>query len=300
MMKLFTVVPVLAAIASPAFFLHATMAAQESQGPDPAAALSAALSAACRGNDAQFANYLTAENAAAFRELPSEQRAAFLKRFSLADGPAKPLISSDPQNHTVLRCVAKEGTAEFRFGDVRNHENLAFVPVTVVDGQQAEFGLVRESGAWRLLSLGLVLLDVPQLSKQWAAADLSAREEGALEALRDLAKAIGTYRRAWGKLPESLKQLGPAPKDQISPDQASLVDERLAAGSEGGYQFRYRIAPNSSEEDPAFEIVASPGDYGKAGRRSFFLDIAGKIHGADKRGAMASAEDPLITGEKAP
>jgi type II secretory pathway pseudopilin PulG len=253
------------------------------------------LSAACRANETQFANYLTADNATAFRALPPEQRTAFLERFSLADGPGKPLLSSDPQNHTVLRCMAGEGTAEFRFGDVRSRDNLAFIPVSVVDAQQAEFGLVRENGGWRLLSLGLVLLDIPQLSKQWAEGDLAAREDSAVATLRQLAEAIRTYRDAYGKLPDSLAQLGPAPKGEISPDQASLVDEHLAAGSAGGYQFHYRVVSSAGQDDPAFELVATPGDYGKAGRRSFFLDAAGKLHGADRHGALATADDPVVS-----
>ncbi|MGD0956655.1 MAG: hypothetical protein ABR953_07465 [Candidatus Acidiferrales bacterium] len=270
-------------------------AQEESRESDPASALSAALSAACRANETQFANYLTADNAAAFRALPQEQRAAFLKRFSLADGPGKPLFSSDPQNHTVLRCVAGEGTAEFRFGDVRTRENLAFIPVSVVDAQQTEFGLVRENGGWRLLSLGLVLLDIPQLSKQWAEGDLAAREDSAVATLHQLAEAIRTYRDAYGKLPDTLAQLGPAPKGEISPDQASLVDEHLAVGSAGDYQFRYRIVSPAGQDDPAFELVATPDDYGKAGRRSFLLDAAGKVHGADRHGGLATADDPLIS-----
>jgi len=276
-----------------ALFWPAGIAAQESHEAEPASALADALAAACRANATQFSNYLTADNAAAFRALPEDRRAAFLKRLSLADEPGKPLISSDPQNHTVLRCMAREGTAEFRFGDARTRENLAFIPVTVVDGQQSEFGLVREAGEWRLLSLGLVLLDVSQLSKQWDEGDLAAREESAIATLRDLAEAIQTYRRAYGKLPESLGQLGPAPKDQISPEQASLVNEHLAAGSDGGYQFRYRIV-SAAQDDPAFELAAAPNGYGKTGRRSFLLDAAGKVHAVDNRGGMATPEDPLI------
>jgi type II secretory pathway pseudopilin PulG len=276
-------------------FSTAKGAQDEGHESDPASALSAALSAACRANETQFANYLTADTAAAFRALPSEQRTAFLKRFSLADGPGKPLLSSDPQNHTVLRCVASEGTAEFRFGDVRTRENLAFIPVSVVDGPQSQFGLVRENGGWRLLSLGLVLLDIPQLSKQWAEGDLAAREDSAVATLRHLAEAIRAYRDAYGKLPDSLAQLGPAPKGEISPDQASLVDEHLAAGSAGGYQFHYRVVSSAGQDDPAFELVATPGDYGKAGRRSFFLDAAGKLHGADRHGALATADDPVVS-----
>lgn len=276
------------------------LCAQEGHEADPSSALSAALGAACRENEAQFANYLTSDSAVAFRALPAEQRTALLKRFSLADGAGKTLVSSDDHNRAVLRCQAPEQTVEFRFGEVRSRDNLAFVPVTVVNSEETEFGLVRENGSWRLLSLGLVLLDIRQLSKQWGAQDLAAREDAAVSNLHGLADAIQSYRRAFGKLPESLAQLGPAPKDEISPEQASLVNERLAAGSDGGYQFRYRIVPSANESDATFELAATPGDYGKTGQRSFFLDGAGKIHGADKRGTVAAADDPLVAGEKSP
>jgi hypothetical protein len=272
----------------------ANAAAQDGHETDPATALSAAFMAACRANESQFANYLTADNAAAFRNLPADQRAAFLQRFSLSDETGKPLISADAKNHTVLRCVAPAGTAEFRFGDVRTHENLAFVPVTAVNSQQTEFGLIRESGGWRLLSLGLVLLDIPQLSKQWAEGDLTAREDAAILNLRGIADAVHTYRNAWGKLPESLVQLGPAPKDEVSPELASLVNEHLAAGSAGGYQFRYRIVPAGQDDEESFELAAMPETYGKTGRRSFLLDSSGKIHAADRHGDVATLEDTLI------
>jgi hypothetical protein len=271
-----------------------TAIAQDGGESSPSSALAAALTAACRANDAQFSNYLTADNAAAFRALSQDQRASFMRRFSFADGAGKPLISSDTQNHTVFRCNAPEGTAEFRFGDTRTRENLAFVPITVVDGQQTEFGLVRENGGWRLLSLGLVLLDVPALSKEWSAADLTAREDATVTALRSLADAVQTYRNAYGKLPESLAQMGPAPKGEISPEQADLVDERVAAGREGGYRFQYRIVPDARGNDLAFEVVATPDDYGKTGRRSFLLDASGKVHGVDNHGQIATADDPLI------
>jgi hypothetical protein len=275
-----------------------TMHAQE--GSDPTAALSAAIVAACRNNESQFSNYLTADNAAAFRALPAEQRSAFLKRFSLSDMPGKPLSSTDQQNHALLLCQTPSGSVQYRFGAARVHENLAFIPVAVLNGEQAEFGLVRENGGWRLLSLGLVLLDIPQLAKQWAAEDLQAREDAAVEALQTLAAAVQTYSRAFGKLPESLADLGPAPKGQISPEQASLVSADVAAGKQNGYLFRYRIVPDPSGNDTNFELAATPESYDKVGRRSFFLDAAGKIHAADKRGAVATSDDPLMDGEKTP
>ncbi|HEY6443216.1 MAG TPA: hypothetical protein VIY66_07750 [Candidatus Acidoferrales bacterium] len=268
--------------------------AQDGTESDPGSALAAALSAACRANEPHFANYLTQQNTAAFKALPADQRTSLLQRFSLVSEAGKPLLDSDPQNHIILRCQTPESTTEFRFGDPRVHENLAFIPVNVVDGQQTQFGLVRENGGWRLISLGLVLLDIPQLSKQWADSDLAAHEDAAVATLRGLADAIQTYHRAYGKLPDSLTQLGPAPKDQISPEQASLVNEHLAAGSTAGYRFRYRIVSSSEEQNQTFELAAVPEAYGKTGRRSFFMDAAGKIHAADKHGELATADDSLV------
>jgi hypothetical protein len=296
------------------FFLRATLAAaaivssalsgapalQAQAGSDPTAALSAAIVAACRNNETQFSNYLTADNAAAFRALPVEQRTAFLKRFSLSDMPGKPLSSTNQQNQALILCQTPSGTVQYRFGAARVHENLAFIPVAVVDGEQAEFGLVRENGGWRLLSLGLVLLDIPQLAKQWIEEDLRAREDAAMDTLRTLAEAVQTYNRAFGKLPESLAELGPAPKGEISPEQASLASAELASGKQNGYLFRYRIVPDPSGNDTKFELAASPESYDKVGRRSFFLDSEGKIHAADKHGAVATSDDPLGEGEKTP
>jgi hypothetical protein len=273
---------------------------QEEAESSPAVALSAALAAACRADQTQFASFLTAENAAAFRKLPEDQRSALLKRFSLSEGAGKTLISSDPQNHTVLRCETPGVTVEFRFGDIHVRENLAFIPVAVVSSQLTNFGLVRERGGWRLLSLGLVLLDIAQLSSVWVEQDLAGREQAAIDTLRVLSDAVESYRRAFGKLPESLAQLGPAPKDEISPEQASLLNQQLAAGSAGGYHFRYRIVPAEVREDrEGFELAAAPDDYGKTGRRSFFLDSTEKVHAADKHGALAAPDDPLLASEKA-
>ena len=271
--------------------------AQAEPAADPAAALSAALSAACRAGQAQFEKYLTVDSAAALRALPADQRAAFLKRFSLSEEAGKALVTSGPQNHPVVRCQAPGGTAEFRFGEERVHDNLAFIRVDVVDSEQTNFGLIREDGVWRLLSLGLVMLDVPQLSKEWAEADLASHEDAVVSTLSALAGAVESYRRAYGKLPDSLAQLGPAPKGEISPEQADLVDEHLAAGDAGGYHFRYRIASSPNADTPegdSFELSATPDDYGKMGKRSFFLDAAGKIHGGDRHGEIASVSDPIV------
>jgi hypothetical protein len=273
--------------------------AQESGEPDSATALSDALVAACKADESQFASFLAGDNPAAFRALPAAQRTEFVKRISLTDLPGKPLISSDGNGHIVLRCRAPNLTVEYRFGTPRVRENLAFISVAVVDSEEATFGLIHEKQGWKLLSLGLVLFDIPQLSKQWAQADLVAHEEATVTTLRTLSEAVQTYHRAFGRLPENLEELGPAPKDQISPEQASLIGAELAKGSQDGYEFRYRIVPDISGNDTAFELAATPKPYGNNGHRSFFMDATGRVHGDDKHGAVATTEDPLIAGEKA-
>ena len=262
---------------------------------DPSSALADAMSAACRLDEAKFAAAFTAENADAFRALPAEERKRLMQRFSLSDDSGKPLLSSDQNGHPILHCETSGSDMEFRFGAAHVEENLAFVPVNVVKGQQTEIGMVHEEGSWKLLSLGLVLLNIKQLAVQWAAADLSAREEAAAADLNTLSEAIDAYKRTFGKFPQTLAQLGPAPKNQVSMDQASLVSAALASGSDGGYKFSYRSFGTPDGGDK-FVLDAVPADYGKSGNESFFRDTNGKIHATDNHGDPASASDPLWQG----
>ena len=171
--------------------------------------------------------------------------------------------------------------------------------------QSARFGLVREDGKWKLLSLGLVLLDVPSLARQWAQADLEAHESQAVQVLRAISGALNTYVQAYGMLPEMLSQLGPPSVEDHgkSPDKAGLLDADVTSGEYGGYRFRYNIAPQprgagDSTEKPndGFQLSrhARSVDYGKDGQRSFYMDATGKLRGADKHGAVATLDDPEI------
>ena len=271
----------------------------------PEAALSEALSAACRQNSDAFANSLTSDNATAYRALPGPQRSAIMKRFVLLEEPGRALLSTSATGHEVLRCETPGIATEMRFGEVRVRENLAFVPMDIpIPGEPSRsitFGLVREGGNWKLLSVGLILLDIPTLAKQWEQADLDSREDDIIADLRALATALETYRRAYGKLPETLAPLGPASATGVSPEAAGLVDADLAAGNKDGYAIRYNIFPaagavpeQEANKAETFGLVATPNEYGKNGRRSFFLDSAGVLRGADKQGAVADSTDPRI------
>ncbi len=287
--------------------------------PAPLTALSEALMAACRQSAEQFAAYLTSENAAVYRSLPPDQRIALMQRFVQLAAPGRPLLSNDASGRPLFRCETPGVTALIRFGDARVQDNLAFIPVTAgIPGDKpgdpdrsaprdVQFGLVRESGQWKLLSVGLLLLDLPALARQWAREDLTSREEAAIASLREIARALGTYRRAFGTLPESLARMGPAPREGISEDAASLIDAELAAGTKGGYSFRYRIVPprpgvTATDEDgqDGFELAATPTEYGKTGQRSFFLDSSGTLRGDDKKGAVATVTDAVVKSPREP
>jgi hypothetical protein len=272
---------------------------------NPETALSDALSAACRQDSPAFANSLTAENAAAFRALPGAQRTAMMKRFVLLEEPGRALLSTSGNGQKIIRCESPSFTTEMRLGETRIRENLAFVPmevpVTGEDPRRITFGFVREGGNWKLLSVGLMLLDVPAMAKQWEQADLDASEDAVIADLRSVALALDTYRRAYGKLPDALSALGPAPPNGVSPETANLLDTDLAAGNKDGYTIRYTVTPTAGNlpEDEAnkaetFSLASSPTEYGKMGRRSFFLDSSGILRGADKQGGIATSTDPRI------
>ncbi len=286
--------------------IFSSASARAQQAPaSPAEALSEALSAACRQDAAAFANWLTADNATAYRALPAPQRTAMMKRFVLLEDPGRPLLSTSASGQTIVRCQSPGLSTEMRFGETRLRENLAFIPMEIpLPGEPSRsitFGLVREGGSWKLLSVGLILLDIPAMAKQWEQADMDAREDKAIANLRTLATALETYRRAYGKLPDTLATLGPAPPGGVSIEEAGLVDAELAAGNKDGYTIRYNIVPaagNLSSEDAnkeeTFSLSTYPNEYGKTGRRSFFLDSSGVLRGADKQGGVATSADPRI------
>lgn len=268
--------------------------AQDGKETSPSASLSAALAAACRHNAEMFARYLPAESAATFRELGASQKTELMKRMVALDDPGTPLYSNSATGTPVLRCDSPAETIELRLGAERVQQNLAFVPVQIKGGRGTTIGLVREDGSWRLLSVGLLLLDVPALSREWEAQQVESREAQVIAALRELAEAVSTYREAFGKLPDVLAQLGSTPNEGASPEAAKLVDDELAAGAKFGYLFRYRVFPGPSGTPDSYDLAATPAEFGRGGRRSFFLDSTGILRGGDKKGAVATGADPRI------
>jgi hypothetical protein len=227
-----------------------------------------------------------------------------MKRFVLLNEPGKPsLLPTGSERPTVL-CQTPAGAAELQIGGAEISDNLAFVPVEVREPTDStgasvirvQMGLVKEKGDWKLLSVGLVLLDLPALAFEWDAAEMESTERAAIDGLKRIAEAVESYRRKYSRLPESLAKLGPPPRGSSpGPDAAGLLETDLASGVHSGYKFRYVISGGSNLGAPAkYEMAATPEIYGRTGRRSFFRDTNGGLHGADRQGAVGSDVDPRV------
>ena len=277
--------------------------AQTTTGNDPAVVLQEILIAACAQDSKQFSNELTTRNAAAFRQMTPAAQATFLKRFVLLDKAGKPRSSSDPSGVLTVFCETPEITTQMQIGKPEVRDNLAYLPLLVKDaGDTADantrnviMGLVRENGHWKLLSLGLLLLDLPTLGEEWDRAEIQANEKSAIASMKELANAIEKYRVAFTRLPDTLAALGPSGKAPAQAEKAGLVSDQLAGGRRDGYSFRYVIVGANSSGAPAkYELAAIPAEYGRTGMRSFFRDSNGVLHAGDHQGAVGSLSDPKV------
>jgi hypothetical protein len=269
----------------------------------PSNALKAVLSATCSQNQTEFVRFLTARNKEAFSRMSSPARVALMKRFVLLNEPGKPTTSSNPAGRPIVRCQTPDVTTEMQIGGAELRDNIAFLPMelrnatdsTGEDVHQVVMGFVREGGDWKLLSLGLLLLDLPALEVEWDAAEIESTEKSAIESVNKVAGAVEAYRNKYLRLPESLANLGPPLHGAANGEAAGFLDSDLANGMKAGYNIRYVILGASTLGAPAkYELSATPLQYGRTGRRSFFRDSNGTLHAADRHGAVGSVTDPKV------
>ena len=216
-----------------------------------------------------------------------------MKRFVLLDGVGKAALAASPSGRTTIRCATAEGAAEIQLGGTDLRDNIALLPVDIRDASDPGnpsggdphhilMGLVRENSSWKILSVGMLFLDLPSLEVEWDQSAIGGNEQGAQ-----------SDRRTYSRLPDSLEKLAPGPK--VSADSAGLLDPQLAGGQHNGYVFRTVIVGANNLGAPAqFELSATPAIYGRTGRLSFFRDGSGKYHAADHHGAVGNSIDPVV------
>lgn len=112
------------------------------------------------------------------------------------------------------------------------------------------------------------------------------REECAISNLRMLHSAEVTYSATSGNGNYgSFTQLR----------EANLISASIALGSLNGYNYSSLTTDRvPGVIEASFKLWATPIEYGVTGRRSFFIGTDGVMRGADKNGARADENDPLI------
>ena len=267
----------------------------------PAAALRDALSAACLHDEVAFKKFLTARNTESFSRLTFAARTELMKRFVLLSDPGRPETTVNAVGRPIVSCETPYGTAEIQIGGPDTRDAVSFLPVDLREASDPDtgaahhilFGMVRENGEWRVLSIGLLLLDLPSLEVEWDRAEISTSEQQALASLNNVVAAIEKYRKTYSRLPESLEKLGTSKKGAHTPDAAGLLDVDLAAGKKNGYSFRYAIVGANDVGAPAqYELSATPSIYGRTGKISYFRDSSGVTHAGDHQGAIGNLNDP--------
>ncbi len=76
--------------------------------------------------------------------------------------------------------------------------------------------------------------------------------------------------------------------------EAGFIDAALASGEKYGYVFALSVTHPTPTSPAKFTLTATPRNYRKSGRVSYFVDERGTVRGADKNGAAAAANDPEI------
>lgn len=278
--------------------------AQEAASADPASVLRDILMASCTQDGKRFSAFLTSRNVAAFNAMAGSAQGKLLERFVLVEQAGKPRTETDASGNVSVFCVTSAVTTELQIGKPDVRDNLVYIPLSVKDATDSTdknarrviMGLVRENNQWKLLSLGVLLLDLPTLAEEWDREQIQNNEKAAVGSMKELAAAIEKYRTTYTRLPPSLAELGPpagngAPKS----DHAGLVDAALAAGRKEGYSFRYVIVGANDVGAPAvYELAAVPAEYGRTGTLSFFRDSTGALHGGDHHGALATISDTKL------
>jgi hypothetical protein len=284
--------------------IAASPAASRAQSSNaPVDTLRNILTSACSQDTKQFSVNLTARNAEAFAHMTKAAQTTLLKRFVLLDQAGQPRIETSEQGAVTVFCATPEITTQMQFGKVELRDNLAYLPLVVKDSTDTTdanarriiLGLVKENGQWRLLSLGLLLLDLPTLGKEWDRAEIQNNEKSALASVKELSAAIEKYRVTYTRLPGTLADLGPPEKGAAKSDEAGLLEQELADGRKNGYLFRYVIVGANDSGAPAkYEIAAIPIEYGRTGTRSFYRDSSGTLHAADHQGGVGTQLDPKV------
>jgi prepilin-type N-terminal cleavage/methylation domain-containing protein len=137
----------------------------------------------------------------------------------------------------------------------------------------------------------IAALAVPQLLR----ARMAANEAAAVSALRTITTQEVNYNATWSSgYSPTLVALGPpTPGTSASPSSSDLIDQVLASGIRGGYQFLYTpLTPSGLTAPTGFTVNANPLSPGITGEWYFFADQSNIIR--QSYNSPATAASPTL------
>jgi hypothetical protein len=127
-----------------------------------------------------------------------------------------------------------------------------------------------------------------QITRGYAA---RINETAAYRVLRNIGSSQATYSSStgFGNYASTFQQL----------INDGYLDPTLASGEKYSYRFELFATNFTPQSRPLFHVTATPRQYSKSGRKSFYFDQDGFIHGADLNGATATINEPefIICGD---
>ena len=131
-----------------------------------------------------------------------------------------------------------------------------------------------------VVPLGIIAsIAIPNL----LAARRAANEGSAIGTLKTISSAEANYANIYQRY-GTLAEL----------QAEQLIDPMLASGVKNGYHFTLELKASDDLSEGGFEATAVPVEYGKSGRRSFFIDESLVVRAADNQGRRASEFDPPL------
>lgn len=134
----------------------------------------------------------------------------------------------------------------------------------------------------------IAALAVPQLLR----ARMAANEAAAVSALRTLSTQEINYLSSWsqGYSPTLLALGPPLPGNSATPSSSDMIDQVLASGIRGGYQFLYTpLVPSGGGSPTGYTVTANPISPGITGEWYFFLDQSNTIRQSYSSPATAAS-----------
>lgn len=116
---------------------------------------------------------------------------------------------------------------------------------------------------------------------------VTSNEGSAMKSLRALLDAEVKFQSTTGK-----GEFG----DLKDLHDAGLIDNDLARGVKDGYRLTILIKISTMTTHPAIDLVARPSEYGKDGRRSFYLTETGVMMTSEEKDAPLTSMRPFAIG----